>query len=416
MEHPQSVSLSTTLDPLPPALHRGLIAIVSCGLLSLSASVLLFLFLTYRLLNWHFKGHIREGPNQFFILIYNLIIADVHQAVAFTLTTVFLAQNKIEVGSGTCWANGWFLSVGDVASSVFIFSIGLHTFFSLTKGREVQNKFFYLWIVGAWGFVYSLAIIQVTTHPGIYVRAGAWCWINAKYKRERLWLHYMWIFTSMFGTVVIYGIIYFIIRFRVSSSSRLHGSSDITERATTKRAAKYMVIYPIVYVVCTLPLAGGRMVAMTNHIVVPYWYYCFAGAAISSCGWLDVVLYALTRRNFIFSASPPPKDDHALNTMEPYQGLRFYGTTTIIEGPLSRKMRGGRQGRKGSIPGSNRWRSSTRRRNSDEDYFASPAEGVITTKTTVEVISELKGGYTGSETSVLAMEDKASAVSLSRSS
>lgn len=36
-----------------------------------------------------------------------------------------------------------------------------------------------------------------------------------------------------------------------------------------KRAAKYMVIYPVVYVVCTLPLAGGRMAGMTG-IVVPY--------------------------------------------------------------------------------------------------------------------------------------------------
>lgn len=157
------------------------------------------------------------------------------------------------------------------------------------------------------------------------------------------------------------------------------------------------------------------MVAMTKDVVVSYWYYCFAGAAIASCGWLDVVLYTLTRQKFIFSISPPPKDDHALNTLEWNRSFKFYGTTTVIEGPLSRGTKGVRQGYNGSVTGSRRWRSSTRRRQSDEDYFASPSEGVIITKTTVEVTSEPAGGYTSSETSVLALEDRASTISPSMS-
>jgi hypothetical protein len=48
----------------------------------------------------------------------------------------------------------------------------------------------------------------------------------------------------------------------------------------------------------TLPLAGGRMAAMAGHDP-PIWYYCFAGSLITSCGWLDTLLYTLTRRVFI---------------------------------------------------------------------------------------------------------------------
>jgi len=48
----------------------------------------------------------------------------------------------------------------------------------------------------------------------------------------------------------------------------------------------------------TLPLAGGRMAAMAGHNP-PTWYYCFAGSLITSCGWLDTLLYTLTRRVFI---------------------------------------------------------------------------------------------------------------------
>ena len=41
-----------------------------------------------------------------------------------------------------------------------------------------------------------------------------------------------------------------------------------------------MVLYPVIYTVCTLPLAAGRMAAMQG-VVVPYAYYCFAGSAIT---------------------------------------------------------------------------------------------------------------------------------------
>lgn len=43
-----------------------------------------------------------------------------------------------------------------------------------------------------------------------------------------------------------------------------------------------MVLYPVVYTICTLPLAAGRMAAMTG-VIVPYAYYSLAGAAIT-CG------------------------------------------------------------------------------------------------------------------------------------
>ena len=148
----------------------------------------------------------------------------------------------------------------------------------------------------------------------------------------------------MFGTVVIYTTIYLSISSRLLTNttpiialsmgnSVLNGTSR-AELASTKRAAKYMIIYPTIYVFCTLPLAGGRLAAMTG-VQVPHWYYCLAGSAITSCGWLDVLLYAVTRRVIIFAHDPPPKTDNGLNTFGWHEGPRFYGTTTTIEGPLS---------------------------------------------------------------------------------
>ena len=56
-----------------------------------------------------------------------------------------------------------------------------------------------------------------------------------------------------------------------------------------------MVLYPAVYVVLTLPIAIGRMVAMTGT-PMPDVFFCIAGSLLTSCGWIDALLYALTRR------------------------------------------------------------------------------------------------------------------------
>lgn len=180
----ESVLQTTTLEPLPPVLRHGLIAVATLGILSLISSVGLFTFLTYRLCAWYYKGHLRNGANQFLLLIYNLVLADIQQAMAFALTSVYLSADKIEVGTTMCWANGWFVSTGDLASGGFIFAIALHTFFAVVKGRRVGNRVFFGGIVCLWTFVYMMAVIGVGLDPKLYVRAGAWVrYVLYRYRR-----------------------------------------------------------------------------------------------------------------------------------------------------------------------------------------------------------------------------------------
>lgn len=169
-----TVGLHTTLEPLPPVLRHGLVAVAFFGILSLISSLTLFLFLTYRLCVWYHRSELRDGANQFLLLIYNLTLADIQQSMAFALTSVYLAQDKIQVGTSTCWANGWFVSTGDLASGVFILAIALHTYYAVVRGRRVNNKVFHGAIIGLWIFVYVMAIIGVGMDSNIYQRAGAW--------------------------------------------------------------------------------------------------------------------------------------------------------------------------------------------------------------------------------------------------
>jgi hypothetical protein len=93
-----------------------------------------------------------------------------------------------------------------------------------------------------------------------------------------------------------------------------------------------MIIYPIIYVLCKLPLAAGRMAAMTGHII-QYWYYCIAGAAITSCDWLEVLLYAVTRWVLVFSEAPPPIDESGIETFGIFHSPEeFWSMQAVVEG------------------------------------------------------------------------------------
>jgi hypothetical protein len=69
----------------------------------------------------------------------------------------------------------------------------------------------------------------------------------------------------------------------------------LASRQRIAKAARYMVVYPFAYVTMTLPLAAGRVAAMTGRDV-PLVYLVVAGTMMASCGFIDVILYLSTRK------------------------------------------------------------------------------------------------------------------------
>jgi hypothetical protein len=59
-----------------------------------------------------------------------------------------------------------------------------------------------------------------------------------------------------------------------------------------------MVLYPIAYVVLSLPLAAGRMATAQGHTPSVV-YFCVAGAMMTSSGFVDMLMYTVTRRTLI---------------------------------------------------------------------------------------------------------------------
>ncbi|OBT93140.1 hypothetical protein VE01_09226 [Pseudogymnoascus verrucosus] len=139
---------SRSLSPLPAVLSHGLIPVSTFGLLSLICSTSLFLWLMFRLISWRCKSAAKGPMNQFLFLIYNLLFANIQQALAFVLNIHALRHNAIEVGTSMCFAQGWFVSTGDLASSVFICAIAVHTFFGVVKDYRLPTVAFYCYSAG----------------------------------------------------------------------------------------------------------------------------------------------------------------------------------------------------------------------------------------------------------------------------
>ncbi|CAK7225178.1 hypothetical protein SCUCBS95973_005773 [Sporothrix curviconia] len=434
-----------TIAPLPPVLIHGLGAVATFGFASFLTTVTLFAYLTYKLVSWQLNppprpsenasrknkrlssgsfpespitsdvngflvpdAHLcpqkepdespysssplhdgfwrrlrREPPNQFLVLVYNLLFADIQQATAFLLNVQWLAKNAVAVGTPVCWVQGWFVSTGDLASSVFITAIAMHTYLGVVRGYRLPTWAFYSVLFALWGFVYGMALLGIIItnngagQGGLYVRAGAWCWINSAFQDLRLYLHYLWIFLALAITSIVYIVIFsHLHRHRKHAATcclaqSSHGEhypnpdpngsiSSGPDAATNKTAsaepssprstmtdmsAKRLppipssarhptfLLYPLIYVLCTAPLAAGRIASMAGNDV-SLAYFCFAGAMIASAGWLDVALYSSTRRSIVFSGEAPPSQDTGLETfafMRTPAGRKF-GNVVFVSG------------------------------------------------------------------------------------
>ncbi|KAL2861042.1 protein gprC [Aspergillus lucknowensis] len=321
---------SLSIDPLPNDHRRGLVAVFVMATLSTIATLSLISFVTYRLVFWRSNYTRYIGYNQYVILIYNLVIADLIQSLGFLICTKWFAENSVQTSTAACFLQGLGLQVGDPASGIFVLAIAFHTFYLVALGRKLTYPVFVSIVVGLWAFVLVLVIIPIALYGAdVFVPSGAWCWINEDYESMRLWTHYVWIFLAEFGTVCLYAVLWFQLRRRIKQSNIL-GSTHVESLRRLRRVVGYMVIYPIAYIVLSLPLAAGRMATArgsTPSIV----YFCVAGALITSSGLVDVLLYTLTRKNLILDSEPSA--DRSYNRFTSGKNRGTNPLTTITADP-----------------------------------------------------------------------------------
>lgn len=338
--------VADTISPLPKTLENGLVAISIFSLLSFILSTLLWSYLSYKLISWRMRWKSRaravarnlpqppalpvldfhagdtrppgesakmihqrnadalrrvedESPNQFLILIYNLFLADMHQAVAFLVSAVWLSWDGIFIQTPACFVQGFFDTVGELVSCCFITFIAVHTYLSVVKGYRPPQRVLYVAIVSVWAMAYLIPALSILATMngrelgGFYTRAGAWCLISRGYWMLRIFTHYIFIFASIVITVVLYIAIYTSLRRQTRLSEVFPDLKPHHQRA--------FLIYPLAFVLCTLPLAGGR-IAVIAGMKLPMAYQVFAGAMASANGLLNSAVFGSTRHSIIFGS------------------------------------------------------------------------------------------------------------------
>lgn len=104
------------------------------------------------------------------------------------------------------------------------------------------------------------------------------------------------------------------------------------------RITKLMTLYPCVYVLLTLPLSAGRMWSMANDSKpYSYEYALVAGAMITSCGWVDTLLYTLTRRRLLKDTMPQSSRREGSSNWDKglgSQGITHTRTVTVEGGQM----------------------------------------------------------------------------------
>lgn len=318
----------TTLPELPDILHQGLTAVSILALLSVTSAVALLLHLGYRLFKWKHRSQVRS--NQFVVLIFNLLLADMQQSTAFVINSKWVHDRSIVVGGPACWAQGWFVSIGDLSGGLFTFAIAMHAFADIVYDYRLSQPVFRLSLLGLWTFTFVCAGTALALHrSNLYTRAGAWCWIDMEYVHVRLWLHCFWVILALLGIVVVYAIITIVLHRRVKRSFYTTSAAQLRIRSTIK----LIIAYPTIYVVCTLPLIISRLRALSGYDV-GFTELCVAAAMITSNGWLDVLLYSLTRTNMLFGSDLTNENIRALETFTETSNWRpdcLFGTTTTVE-------------------------------------------------------------------------------------
>ncbi|KAI7158687.1 hypothetical protein KC349_g4714 [Hortaea werneckii] len=333
---------------LSPVASRGLIPVGILAALSVVTSMGLICFIGFRILTWrlHYKTFV--GYNQYVVLVLNLLLADVQQAASFLISFHWVHKNYILAPHPACFAQAWLLHSGDVSSAFFVLAIALHTFFTAVYGMRIGNKTFYTGIFALWVFSYFLTGLGVGLHGDKYfTKAGAWCWVSSEYERDRLGLHYIWLFIVEFGTILIYFLTFQQLRRKTSQLFAGHQvGHNLPNQATVEavnRITKLMTLYPCVYVVLTLPLAAGRMWSMAHHgEQYSDAFAVTAAALLTSCGWVDTLLYTLTRKALLKDTMPAHNsgragvqgDDSWEATELGQKGITHTRTVTVEDGVL----------------------------------------------------------------------------------
>ncbi|KAH7345597.1 hypothetical protein B0J17DRAFT_608750 [Rhizoctonia solani] len=229
------------------------------------------------------------------VYMINLFISELLMSLGGILDAKWANKSAVYCG-GFCNAQGSFQYLGETSVALWTLAITLHTWQSVVYAQRIPFRWSLCAIVMVviWGFVFVFNFVAYSLRPKSgdesYFSPGPfWCWINPKYKSERLAGEYLWLWIAGFGNLLVYIPLFLLLRGNIvlgNEGFRSHswhwtpspvfnefkaetqsasGSSipdDAYDENIRKEATK-MLWYPATYTALVLPLSIVRWLTFT---------------------------------------------------------------------------------------------------------------------------------------------------------
>ncbi|EIN05337.1 hypothetical protein PUNSTDRAFT_145817 [Punctularia strigosozonata HHB-11173 SS5] len=205
----------------------------------------------------------------------HLFLAELFQSVGIMMDTHWVVKGKVEAGM-FCNAQGAIRQIGEAGVAMILLIIAIHTFIVVWFRPRLSNNLRGAWIamLVVWLYLVLFVAISISIHSGderpFESPAPFWCWIGSSYTAERILGQYLWFWTTVLVSLVLYLLLFLLARgnvntdperwWRFSFQRRTHCVSQGKDGSeTVNRAA-----YPVVYSLTVLPLSIARWTTFVN--------------------------------------------------------------------------------------------------------------------------------------------------------
>ncbi|CAG8515627.1 18311_t:CDS:2 [Acaulospora morrowiae] len=213
--------------------RKGMAAVVSFSLINNVASIVVIFFVMTR-------KHTRNSVVA--RLVCNLSFSDFLQSSGFMFSYYWLHTDGIQSGT-ICDIQGVLINLGDIASSFWVFVICLHTYMLVVYSYEYPHIILLSMII-IWPLSILISMlgfsIQTPSNPFFGSAGGLWCWITPNYNIYRVLFHYGIILTVATSMMILYTIMFCVLRSRHRKMS-----SEDESKKILQSVSKRLIWYPL---------------------------------------------------------------------------------------------------------------------------------------------------------------------------
>ncbi|KAI0297943.1 hypothetical protein BC826DRAFT_951332 [Russula brevipes] len=314
------LSLSSYDNPFPSfsclthGQSIGLVLTAEASFLSLVCVIILFIWI-----GWNARMYRKTFPNDDWklfrgpsdIYMFSLFVFNILQAIGGILN-VRWAHDGIVMTGHYCTAQGVVQQIGEFGVALVTLSLAVHTFVAT------------LWCVGWQARGFALSVVGLAcAFIAIRVGAGAgtprimklphpyyWCWISPEFPGERLASEYIWMWTALLASTLLYIPLYFWVEGRLLVDKKRWQQFRICRRNPSqgveypqKRAALGMILYPLAYSLVVLPLSVARWM-LFSHRYVSSAVTFFGISTFNLSGAINVLLFLILRPRVVLFTRP----------------------------------------------------------------------------------------------------------------